>query len=207
MPTYNKNRFWLFISLPILLYLLFIFFVHEPSSPSEPSLAEWIRSPQLEVKLYIRKHASIAKKEMRQHRIPASITLAQAVLESQYGTSELAQNANNHFGIKADNTFKKQSRHCLHSQEWHADIQELRPILSCFRKYKKVAQGYTDHSLFLVERKWYAPLFELPILDYQAWAKGLQKAGYATDPLYAQKLVSIIENYNLAALDKEVAKE
>ena len=137
---------------------------------------------------YIAKYRKIALEQQSKHQIPASITLAQGLLESGAGRSELAVNANNHFGIKC-------------TSEWagatyrHDDDR----LQECFRKYLKPEDSYRDHSLFL-KRKRYESLFELPLSDYKGWAEGLSHCGYATDPKYPAKLIKIIEDYGLANL-------
>lgn len=121
--------------------------------------------------------------------IPASITLAQGLLESGAGTSELATEANNHFGIKCHGDWNGPTM-------GHDDDKPN----ECFRVYESAEQSFEDHSDFLL-RKRYAPLFELDITDYKGWAKGLKKCGYATSPTYAQKLTAIIERYGLYKYD------
>jgi len=145
---------------------------------------------------YIAKYKTIAKKEMKEYGIPASITLAQGILESQSGKSRLAVEGNNHFGIKCHN-------------DWHGKtiLHDDNKAQECFRKYINPEESFKDHSRFLAERKRYAFLFRLPKTDYEAWARGLKKAGYATDPSYPDKLIYIIDKYNLAKLDKEVLQE
>ncbi len=145
---------------------------------------------------YIRKYAPIAVNEMHQHKIPASITLAQGILESGNGRSNLASKSNNHFGIKCHKGWKGQ-------RVYHDDDAKG----ECFRKYKYVETSYKDHSLFLSKRRRYAFLFELNRKDYKAWARGLKKAGYATDKKYPKKLIKIIKDYKLYAFDKIKAKD
>ncbi len=142
---------------------------------------------------YIAKYADISKKEMKDYGIPASITLAQGILESQSGKSRLAVEGKNHFGIKCHN-------------DWRGDkiLHDDNEAQECFRKYNKAEESFKDHSKFLAGRKRYAFLFRLPKTDYEAWARGLKKAGYATDPSYPDKLIYIINKYNLAKMDKEV---
>jgi flagellum-specific peptidoglycan hydrolase FlgJ len=140
---------------------------------------------------YIKKYAPIAVKEMHIHKIPASITLAQGVLESGNGKSELALKSNNHFGIKCHTKWKGQ-------KVYHDDDEKG----ECFRKYKFVESSYNDHSEFLTKRKRYAFLFNYGTKDYKRWAKGLKKAGYATDKKYPNKLIKIIEDYKLHEFDK-----
>lgn len=156
---------------------------------------------------YAQKYGHLAQEEMKKHAIPASITLGQAILESQYGQSELARQANNHFGIKISPEWIESDRHCMFSNEWIVSTKKMKSILSCFKKYMTVGDCYANHSHFLVTKQWYRPLFKLSKQDYKAWAKGLQKAGYATDPNYATKLITIIEKYQLAnydTLDKDI---
>jgi flagellum-specific peptidoglycan hydrolase FlgJ len=145
------------------------------------------------VKQYILDFKDIAKDNMKRHGIPASITLAQGILESGAGRGTLCVTANNHFGIKCHTGWTGETIH-------HDDDAEQ----ECFRKYKLAAESYNDHSLFLTTRGRYASLFELPKNDYVAWAHGLKKAGYATDPKYPDKLIGLIERYNLADYDAEV---
>lgn len=140
---------------------------------------------------YIKRYKGIAILEMKLFRIPASVILAQALVESAGGTSELATKANNHFGIKCKEEWFGESY--LHSDNKRDE---------CFRKYPSVFESYRDHSVFLSGRKRYAFLFKLDIHDYCNWAKGLSTAGYATDPNYEIKLIAKIELYNLSALDK-----
>ncbi len=142
---------------------------------------------------YIARYEDIAKKEMKEYGVPASITLAQGILESQSGKSKLAMEGNNHFGIKCHNN-------------WHGEkiLHDDNKAQECFRKYNNPEESFKDHSQFLAGRKRYAFLFRLPITDYEAWARGLKKAGYATDPSYPDKLIYLIEKYHLNKLDKDV---
>jgi flagellum-specific peptidoglycan hydrolase FlgJ len=140
---------------------------------------------------YIKNYASIAVREMHLHKIPASITLAQGVLESGSGRSELALKSNNHFGIKCHTQWK--GERVYHDDDARGE---------CFRKYKYVATSYHDHSEFLTKRKRYSFLFNYGSKDYKKWAKGLKKAGYATDRKYPNKLIKIIQDYNLHEFDK-----
>ena len=149
------------------------------------------KSVEDKIKLYIKKFAPAAVKNMRFYKIPASITLAQGVLESGYGESTLATKANNHFGIKCHKGWKGKSI-------THDDDEED----ECFRSYKNPLKSYRDHSLFLVDRDRYKSLFELKRKDYEGWAKGLKAAGYATDPKYAEKLISLIERFELNRFDE-----
>lgn len=139
---------------------------------------------------YINTFAPIAMEEMEQYGIPASITLAQGLLESGAGQSNLVKKSNNHFGIKCHTAWRGPST-------THDDDEKG----ECFRKYLHPRESYRDHSLFLVNGRRYAFLFEYSIKDYKAWAKGLKKAGYATDPKYPSKLIAQIETYNLDQFD------
>ncbi len=145
------------------------------------------------VNAYVLKYKETAKDNMRRHGIPASITLAQGILESGAGRGTLCVNANNHFGIKCHTDWQG-------DKVYHDDDSAG----ECFRKYDDPADSYNDHSLFLTTRGRYASLFDLDRDDYEAWAKGLRKAGYATDPKYPDKLIGLIERYDLARFDAEV---
>ncbi|MFN7013939.1 MAG: glucosaminidase domain-containing protein [Bacteroidia bacterium] len=140
---------------------------------------------------YIETYKDIAIREMLEFNIPASIKLAQGILESGDGNSPLAKYAKNHFGIKCHKTW-----------DGPTFIQDDDEKNECFRKYSDVEESYRDHSLFLKGRKWYADLFELKITDYKGWAYGLKKAGYATHPKYAELLIEIIEKNELYRFDK-----
>ncbi len=139
---------------------------------------------------YIAQYKNDAVKDMKKTGVPASITLAQALLESEDGNSTLAIEANNHFGIKC--------------AEWtgptYTKDDDKRD--ECFRKYNSALESYDDHSSFLKTRDRYAFLFSFDMTDYKAWAKGLKKAGYATNPQYAERLIKIIEDYQLNLLDE-----
>lgn len=139
---------------------------------------------------YIEKYRDIAVRKMNEYRIPASITLAQGILESGVGKSALALNANNHFGIKCH-------------KEWSGMtyIMDDDEKNECFRKYSSVEESFNDHSLFLTTRPRYSKLFELDIRDYKGWAHGLKSAGYATNPKYAEILIRIIEENELFLYD------
>jgi hypothetical protein len=139
---------------------------------------------------YIHKFHKMAIAEMHVYGIPASITLAQGILESGNGNSVLSVKSRNHFGIKCHKGWKGK-------KVYHDDDEEQ----ECFRKYKKVADSYRDHSEFLKNRERYADLFTYKITDYKSWARGLKKAGYATHPEYATKLISLIERYDLGQYD------
>lgn len=139
---------------------------------------------------YVDLYKELAIKHMAKHQIPASIKLAQGLLESGAGTSDLAKKANNHFGIKCHKTWTGKT------VRYSDDAPN-----ECFRSYDKVDDSYEDHSLFLKQNGRYAKLFDLKITDYKGWAKGLQAAGYATDKAYANKLIALIENYELYEYD------
>jgi LysM repeat protein len=138
---------------------------------------------------YIARYKADAIRDMKKTGVPASITMAQALLESDDGNSPLATEANNHFGIKCSN--------------WTGDtyIKDDDTKDECFRKYNSVLESYDDHSNFLRTRPRYAALFQLELTDYKGWARELKRAGYATNPQYADRLIKIIEDNNLAALD------
>ncbi len=139
---------------------------------------------------YVNRYKHVAIEDMEIYKIPASITLAQGILESGSGGSNLALKSNNHFGIKCHKDWKgKKVRH---------DDDRRR---ECFRKYAHPEESFDDHSKFLTTRGRYEPLFNLREDDYKAWAKGLKKAGYATDRKYPKKLIIIIEDYNLYEYD------
>ena len=139
---------------------------------------------------YVKTYAEVAQQEMKSYDIPASITLAQGILESGMGDSRLATQANNHFGIKCHKEWRGK-------RIYHDDDEKG----ECFRVYKDPRTSYRDHSLFLTTRSRYDFLFDIKKNDYKAWAKGLKKAGYATDPKYPDKLISLIERYRLDRYD------
>ena len=143
---------------------------------------------------YIDTFSEVAQMEMKAYGIPASITLAQGLLESGFGKGELARKTNNHFGIKCHTGWQG-------AYDFHDDDEKG----ECFRKYNHPMYSYRDHSLFLTQRSRYAFLFDFRPTDYRKWAHGLRKAGYATDRRYPQKLISLIEQYNLAKYDRGVA--
>ena len=144
---------------------------------------------------YIDSYSEIAMDEMRRYNIPASITLAQGILESGSGKGTLAVNANNHFGIKC---------HDWNGPKIYHDDDKKQ---ECFRKYSSSEFSFRDHSIFLASRDRYASLFKLKKDDYKSWAKGLKKAGYATDRKYSQKLIDLIERYKLYRYDDIVLKK
>jgi flagellum-specific peptidoglycan hydrolase FlgJ len=139
---------------------------------------------------YIKEYNDIAILEMISYKIPASITLAQGILESQSGKSRLSVRGNNHFGIKCHSSWKGKRLH-------HDDDARQ----ECFRKYEHPFSSFRDHSLFLYGKDRYAGLFKLRKKDFKGWAKGLKKAGYATDPKYPKKLIALIEDYELYKYD------
>ncbi|MDR0973817.1 MAG: glucosaminidase domain-containing protein [Prevotellaceae bacterium] len=139
---------------------------------------------------YIETYREIAVEQMRKHKIPASITLAQGLLESGAGRSTLARRSHNHFGIKCGGGWT--GRSVRHTDDAPNE---------CFRAYRHPRESYEDHSAFLVNGRRYAFLFELKPTDYRGWAKGLKRAGYATDPSYANRLIQIIEDYELYKYD------
>ncbi|KAF0194855.1 MAG: Mannosyl-glycoprotein endo-beta-N-acetylglucosamidase [Bacteroidetes bacterium] len=141
---------------------------------------------------YIQTYKDIAIRKMSEYKIPASITLAQGILESGCGNSELTVNANNHFGIKCHKEWT--------GMTYTMDDDEKN---ECFRKYASAEESYNDHSYFLTTRPRYAPLFALDIRDYKGWANGLKNTGYATNPKYAEMLIRIIEENELYLFDSE----
>ena len=145
---------------------------------------------------YIDQYKDLAMQEMEQYRIPASITLAQAIYSSKIGMNRVAKEANNHFGIMC------------HTSEWTGETfyeTENHSSDYCYRKYASVKESYRDHSLFLSQRSRYVKLFYYPITDYKSWAIGLKEAGYSGNPRYADTLISIIEKYYLMHYDRKVA--
>lgn len=142
---------------------------------------------------YISQFKDIAISNMEVYGIPASIILAQAILESGAGKSDLSSRSNNHFGIKCHSDWAGES--VKHDDDSNQE---------CFRKYSDPSESFKDHALFLTSRGRYSDLFNLPKDDYQDWAKGLRAAGYATDPKYPEKLITYIEKYNLDQYDAEV---
>ena len=158
---------------------------------SKFSAQNWANDDQ-----YIQKFAQYAVEEMEKYKIPASITLAQGLLETGGGQSRLALEGKNHFGIKCKEEWTGKSMK-------HTDDAPN----ECFRVYDDPRQSYEDHSVFLATRKYYANLFNLDMKDYRAWAHGLKKAGYATNPKYANILISKIEKYKLYEFDQVNSKE
>lgn len=152
--------------------------------------------PRLNYLDYINKYKDIAIKKMHEYRIPASITLAQGILESGCGTSPLTVEANNHFGIKCHKEWT--------GMTYTYDDDEKG---ECFRKYANAEESFNDHSLFLTSRPRYSSLFALDIKDYKGWAYGLKSAGYATNPKYAEMLIRIIEENELYLYDSGKVNE
>ncbi len=140
---------------------------------------------------YINRYAPMAVDQMERYGVPASITLAQGLLESRAGTSRLATEGNNHFGIKCGSAWR--GRYMLMTDD--APNEK-------FRVYRNAAESYEDHSRFLRQNQRYASLFNLRLTDYRGWAKGLKRAGYATSPTYASALINLIERYDLHSYDK-----
>jgi flagellum-specific peptidoglycan hydrolase FlgJ len=166
--------------------------IRKTKEPNTTKTEEVVTKPPTSTESYIAQYADIAEVEMRKSKIPASITLAQGILESGSGKGRLAVKANNHFGIKC------------HGWKGAKIYHDDDTAQECFRKYKKAQSSYEDHSEFLTGRKRYAALFKLKPDDYKGWAKGLKKAGYATDRKYPQKLISLIERYQLYKYDEVV---
>lgn len=154
------------------------------------SLAVQAQTRNKQYEDYIKKYRELAVEEMKKYHIPASITLAQGLLESGAGQSTLARKSNNHFGIKCGGDWTGKT--VSHDDDARGE---------CFRAYKHPKQSYEDHSKFLAGRSRYASLFKLKITDYKGWARGLKKAGYATNPRYADQLIGIIELYDLHKYD------
>ena len=149
-----------------------------------------VTSQNMSRKQYIEQYSKDAITQMHKHKIPASITMAQGILESSNGNSRLAVKGNNHFGIKCHNWDGKKI---------YEDDDKKN---ECFRKYDNVLASFEDHSLFLKKYNRYAFLFDLKITDYKSWAKGLKTAGYATNKKYADLLIKLIEENQLYELDK-----
>ncbi|MFH1004412.1 MAG: glucosaminidase domain-containing protein [Bacteroidota bacterium] len=163
-------------------YILYLTFYISYAQPSEYKMTR---------QDYIEKYKDIAIKEMLEHNIPASITLAQGLLESDNGNSALTMYANNHFGIK-----------CHDGWKGNTFIQDDDVKNECFRKYNTAEESFDDHSLFLITRGRYAFLFELKNTDYKGWAEGLKEAGYATNRSYSERLIKIIDDNRLFQYDR-----
>jgi flagellum-specific peptidoglycan hydrolase FlgJ len=171
--------------------ILVLIIIFTSSCSSLKTISDVENTVEQKINFYVKKYAPAATKNMRFFKIPASITLAQGILESGYGEGTLAKKANNHFGIKCHKEWKGKSI-------THDDDEKD----ECFRSYKNPLRSYRDHSLFLVDRDRYSSLFTLNRKDYKGWAVGLKAAGYATDPKYADKLISLIERFNLTRFDE-----
>lgn len=152
--------------------------------------ASFLKAQDISVEEYVNTYRNIAVAEMKRSGIPASVTLAQGILETEHGNSDLVKKSNNHFGIKCKSTWTGESVR-------HTDDAPN----ECFRKYPNAADSYKDHSDYLKTTPRYASLFELPPSDYKGWAFGLKRAGYATNPRYPQIVISNIEKYNLQQYD------
>ena len=159
-----------------------------PKLPSSKPLTN-----QEKIENYIKKYSTVAQEEMKAYGIPASITIAQGILESGMGYGRLAVEGNNHFGIKCHKEWN--GKKIFHDDDRKGE---------CFRVYENPSSSYRDHSLFLVNRDRYAFLFDIKPTHYKAWAKGLKKAGYATDPKYPEKLISLIERFDLSRFDDKI---
>jgi len=175
----------------ILLIIPFLIASCKMQQVQKTSKSKDISYVSMERKEYIEKYNNFAINEMKRSNIPASITLAQAMLESDNGNSTLARKANNHFGIKCHGSWKGK-------KVYHDDDRRN----ECFRKYGSIYESYIDHSNFIVNGNRYQFLFRLSSTDYKAWAKGLQKAGYATSRTYATLLIKLIEDNQLFVFDK-----
>lgn len=166
-------------------YIFAVFPLFITLIPADAQSIKWNKS----YSDYFSTWGEVAVQQMVQYRIPASITLAQGVLESGAGKSELARKANNHFGIKCNGWTGRKS--------YHDDDERG----ECFRAYDNAYQSYVDHSVFLTNSPRYRRLFDLKRTDYKGWAKGLKACGYATSPTYATRLIEIIETYGLHRYD------
>ncbi|MBP7184001.1 MAG: glucosaminidase domain-containing protein [Saprospiraceae bacterium] len=184
----NRNKLLIFI-LPILFLLLANSYVD--------------RQKKL-VEAYIERYAALAIQEMNASTIPASITLAQALLESNFGQSELAKVANNHFGIKCNSANRQTDSECFEAIDDEMDSLGNK-VASYFKIYDNATQSYKDHTNFLVSNPRYKQLFSYN-LNYKDWANGLQRTGYATDSLYASKLIYIIKKNALYLYDNKQTK-
>ncbi|WP_394974904.1 glucosaminidase domain-containing protein [uncultured Croceitalea sp.] len=161
--------------------------------PADPG--KFVKFPINSTTEYVEEFAEMAQYEMRAFGIPASITLAQGILESGSGKGQLTQKTNNHFGIKCHTGW--QGEYDFHDDDAKGE---------CFRKYNHPMFSYRDHSIFLASRSRYRFLFNYRRDDYKKWAHGLRKAGYATDKKYPQKLIALIDRYNLDDYDEEVVR-
>lgn len=191
-PTPEVHAFLVMPSMRALFTLVAAVLFGAAVAATQASIPAPGRGGEISSEEYIEQWKGVAMQKMKDHGIPASITLAQGLLESRSGNSELAREANNHFGIKCTNDWDG-------GKTYHDDDRRH----ECFRKYSNAAQSFEDHSRFL-QRPRYAALFELRATDYKGWAHGLKKAGYATDPRYPTKLIDLIERYQLHKLDEGV---
>lgn len=173
------------------LHMLFMAMLWSALIHADNSITEYDKQ------FFIDTYASVAIAEMDFSGIPASITLAQAILESGWGRGTVAEGANNYFCIKCNNGWD--------GATFAAKDDE--PGLSCFRKYTTVHQSFRDHSQFLLEGQRYQPLFQLEKTDFRGWAEGLKKCGYATDKAYAVKLIELIEEHGLWIFDYAVSTQ
>lgn len=164
--------------------------------PMPEDTGRFVKFPVASIQDYIATFAEIAQYEMKAYGIPASITLAQGILESGFGKGELTLKTNNHFGIKCHTGWE--GPYALHDDDAKGE---------CFRKYNHPMYSFRDHSIFLTSRSRYEGLFRLRQDDYKGWAYGLKAAGYATDKRYPSKLISFIERYELYEYDKAVLKK
>ena len=169
---------------------------HDELYPLPEDTGKFVSFPIASVEDYIETFAGIAQFEMKAYGIPASITLAQGILESGAGRSDLARRTNNHFGIKCHTDWGGE-------YDFHDDDEKG----ECFRKYNHPMYSFRDHSIFLTSRARYAFLFDYKADDYEAWAKGLREAGYATDRNYPQKLITFIDKYQLYRFDEQVINQ
>ena len=189
---FNEEYFFIiFIHIKVMKKIFVLIIIFTSSCSSLKTFSDVENTVDQKINFYIKKYAPAATKNMRFFKIPASITLAQGILESGYGEGTLAKKANNHFGIKCHKEWKGKS--ITHDDDEKGE---------CFRSYKNPLRSYRDHSLFLVDRDRYSSLFTLNRKDYKGWAVGLKAAGYATDPKYADKLISLIERFNLTRFDE-----
>lgn len=185
-----------------ILVILSLFLISTFAQSASPIIPQWLLDDLMyneseQTKAYINKYKAIALSGERKYNIPAAITLAQGLLESNIGRSDLAKKANNHFGMKCH-------------KNWSGGTyykQDDDPQPSCFRSYNSAEESYRDHSNLLINNARYDFLFKLPITDYKAWAHGLKQAGYASDPQYAPKLISLIERLNLHKLQTNLAPD
>jgi LysM repeat protein len=182
--------------LPIYIFIVLILLLYSCSSSRKASRSgsPGPATPSYAIE-YVNKYSALAVSEMRRTGIPASITLAQGMLESNYGRSTLATKGNNHFGIKCHSDWRGEKIYYDDNRKGE-----------CFRSYPTAEDSYRDHSYFLTTGSRYKDLFKLSSTDYKGWAHGLKKAGYATDPKYATLLINKIDNYRLHAYDTGSAK-